>query len=342
MSDQPSAVTVEAVRVACRCGVMLWSALPSSAQPQLAAPSQRPTRSRRSRNSPGSSSSSRTAFPQLNQRIEEWTTAVDRWTNVSGAQKIAELRAMVGTALARCPTTSRLAARGACARARPREGAVSSGTRFRPEAATLMGRGSGCTPTQRAPSWPRHAECADLCVRCKQKQLSSTIRPDPAAQKALEVIQRLTRCLRQQRSTQASDQRIEPRHITMRVAGVRCGSIRSPLRSPTSTPALSRSEPFQRRFSVRPRCYLDDQAGADPEGIAVLRAASGWPTARPEHRRGADHWLYDIVVRKPDHHGDGVSVLERRRAASVATAPPKAPTSVGSPPIAGSSSAVST
>ena len=83
----------------------------------------RPTRSRRSRNSPGSSSSSRTASRNSTSGSRSSTAAVDRWTNVERARKeIEELRALVGTALGAVSDNGfGLAARRASALAHARE-----------------------------------------------------------------------------------------------------------------------------------------------------------------------------------------------------------------------------
>ena len=75
------------------------------------------------------------SIPQLNKRIEESATAVDRWTNVERARKeIEELRALVGTALGAVSdngTVSQLGAR-ALAHAREKLRMLEQDTRFRP------------------------------------------------------------------------------------------------------------------------------------------------------------------------------------------------------------------
>ena len=76
--------------------LMLWSTLPGLAQTQTQTPDAITPVEEFSRQLEQFKSS----IPQLNKRIEDSTSAVDRWTNVERARKeIEELRALVGTAL---------------------------------------------------------------------------------------------------------------------------------------------------------------------------------------------------------------------------------------------------
>ena len=112
--------------------LMLWSAFPSSAQTQSQTPDAITPVEEFSRQL----EQFKNSIPQLNKRIEDSTTAVDRWTNVERARKeIEELRALVGTALGAVSdngTVSQLGAR-ALAHAREKLRMLEQDTRFRPE-----------------------------------------------------------------------------------------------------------------------------------------------------------------------------------------------------------------
>jgi DNA repair exonuclease SbcCD ATPase subunit len=145
------------------------------------------------------------SIPQLNKRIEESATAVDRWTNVERARKeIEELRALVGTALGAVSdngTVSQLGAR-ALAHAREKLRMLEQDTRFRPEERQFL-----------TEQWRRlrtETERATEELSAARKEFADLLRTLQAnedfvdelvqirqAQKALEVIQRLTQDIRQ-------------------------------------------------------------------------------------------------------------------------------------------------
>jgi len=145
------------------------------------------------------------SIPQLNKRIEESATAVDRWTNVERARKeIEELRALVGTALGAVSdngTVSQFGAR-ALAHAREKLRMLEQDTRFRPEERQFL-----------TEQWRRlrtETERATEELSAARKEFADLLRTLQAnedfvdelvqirqAQKALEVIQRLTQDIRQ-------------------------------------------------------------------------------------------------------------------------------------------------
>jgi DNA repair exonuclease SbcCD ATPase subunit len=145
------------------------------------------------------------SIPQLNKRIEESATAVDRWTNVERARKeIEELRALVGAALGAVSdngTVSQLGAR-ALAHAREKLRMLEQDTRFRPEERQFL-----------TEQWRRlrtETERATEELSAARKEFADLLRTLQAnedfvdelvqirqAQKALEVIQRLTQDIRQ-------------------------------------------------------------------------------------------------------------------------------------------------
>jgi DNA repair exonuclease SbcCD ATPase subunit len=149
------------------------------------------------------------SIPDLNKKIEDSTSSVERWTDVNTARKeIAELRALVATALGAVSDNgivSQLGAR-ALAHARSKLQALQHDTRFRPEERQFL-----------AEQWRRLAaeteKAADELADAR-RQFSDLLRELQAnedfidelvqirqAQKALEVIRRLTGDIRD-----ASDQ----------------------------------------------------------------------------------------------------------------------------------------
>lgn len=149
------------------------------------------------------------SIPQLNKRIEDSTASVDRWTNVDRARKeIEELRALVGTSLGAVSdngAVSQLGAR-ALAHARDKLRMLEQDTRFRPEERQYL-----------TEQWRRlraETERATEELSTARKEFAELLRTLQAnedfideliqirqAQKALEVIQRLTQDIRE-----ASDQ----------------------------------------------------------------------------------------------------------------------------------------
>ena len=145
------------------------------------------------------------SIPQLNKRIEDSATAVDRWTNVERARKeIEELRALVGTALGAVSdngTVSQLGTR-ALNHAREKLRMLEQDTRFRPEERQFL-----------TDQWRRlrvETERATEELSAVRKEFADLLRTLQAnedfvdeliqirqAQKALEVIQRLTRDIRE-------------------------------------------------------------------------------------------------------------------------------------------------
>jgi DNA repair exonuclease SbcCD ATPase subunit len=145
------------------------------------------------------------SIPQLNKRIEDSTAAVDRWTNVERARKeIEELRALVGSALGAVSdngTVSQLGTR-ALEHAREKLRMLEQDTRFRPEERQFL-----------TEQWRRlraDTERANDELAAARKEFADLLRTLQAnedfvdelvqirqAQKALEVIQRLTQDIRQ-------------------------------------------------------------------------------------------------------------------------------------------------
>jgi DNA repair exonuclease SbcCD ATPase subunit len=185
--------------------VLLWSALPTSAQTQTPTPSQTPDAITPVEEFSRQLEQFKNSIPQLNKRIEESATAVDRWTNVERARKeIEELRALVGTALGAVSdngTVSQLGAR-ALAHAREKLRMLEQDTRFRPEERQFL-----------TEQWRRlraDTERANDELALARKEFADLLRTLQAnedfvdelvqirqAQKALEVIQRLTQDIRQ-------------------------------------------------------------------------------------------------------------------------------------------------
>jgi DNA repair exonuclease SbcCD ATPase subunit len=145
------------------------------------------------------------SIPQLNKRIEDSTAAVDRWTDVERARKeIEELRALVGSALGAVSdngAVSQLGAR-ALAHARDKLKTLEQDTRFRPEERQFL-----------MDQWRRlraDTERATEELSAARREFAELLRTLQAnedfvdelvqirqAQKALEVIQRLTQDIRQ-------------------------------------------------------------------------------------------------------------------------------------------------
>ena len=151
----------------------------------------------------------KSSIPNLNKRIEESTSAVDRWTNVERARKeIEELRALVGTALGAVSDNGTVAQLGAkaLAHARDKLRSLEQDQRFRPEERQFL-----------TEQWRRlriETERATEELGAARKEFAELLRVLQAnedfidelvqlrqAQKALEVIQRLTHDIRE-----ASDQ----------------------------------------------------------------------------------------------------------------------------------------
>jgi peptidoglycan hydrolase CwlO-like protein len=187
--------------------LMLWSVLPSSAQTQTQTPSQSQTLDAITPVEEFSRQLEqfKNSIPQLNKRIEDSTAAVDRWTNVERARKeIEELRGLVGTALGAVSdngSVSQLGAR-ALAHAREKLRMLEQDTRFRPEERRFL-----------TEQWQRlraDTERANDELSAARKEFADLLRTLQAnedfveelvqirqAQKALEVIQRLTQDIRQ-------------------------------------------------------------------------------------------------------------------------------------------------
>jgi len=145
------------------------------------------------------------SIPQLNKRIEDSATAVDRWTNVERARKeIEELRALVGAALGAVSdngTVSQLGTR-ALTHAREKLRMLEQDTRFRPEERQFL-----------TDQWRRlraETERATEELSAVRKEFADLLRTLQGnedfvdeliqirqAQKALEVIQRLTQDIRE-------------------------------------------------------------------------------------------------------------------------------------------------
>jgi DNA repair exonuclease SbcCD ATPase subunit len=187
--------------------LMLWSALPSSAQTQTQTPSQSQTLDAITPVEEFSRQLEqfKNSIPQLNKRIEDSTAAVDRWTNVERARKeIEELRALVGTALGAVSDNGSVSQLGtrALAHAREKLRMLEQDTRFRPEERKFL-----------TEQWQRlraDTERANDELSAARKEFADLLRTLQAnedfveelvqirqAQKALEVIQRLTQDIRE-------------------------------------------------------------------------------------------------------------------------------------------------
>jgi DNA repair exonuclease SbcCD ATPase subunit len=181
---------------------MLWSAFPSSAQTQT---SPTPDAITPVEEFSRQLEQFKNSIPQLNKRIEDSTAAVDRWTNVERARKeIEELRALVGTALGAVSDNGVVSQLGARAIAHSREKLrmLEQDTRFRPEERQFL-----------IEQWRRlraDTERATEELAVARKEFTDLLRTLQAnedfvdelvqirqAQKALEVIQRLTQDIRQ-------------------------------------------------------------------------------------------------------------------------------------------------
>jgi chromosome segregation ATPase len=148
-------------------------------------------------------------IPNLNKRIEESTSAVDRWTNIDRARKeIEELRAMVGNALGAVSDNGTVAQLGAkaLAHARDKLAALERDQRFKPEERQFLTEQwrKLRIDTERATEELAAArrEFAELLrVLQSNEDFIDELVQLRQAQKALEVIQRLTHDIRE-----ASDQ----------------------------------------------------------------------------------------------------------------------------------------
>jgi DNA repair exonuclease SbcCD ATPase subunit len=147
----------------------------------------------------------KSSIPQLNKRIEDSTAAVDRWTNVERARKeIEELRALVGSALGAVSDNGAVSQLGtrALEHAREKLRTLEQDTRFRPEERQFL-----------TEQWRRlraDTERANDELAAARREFADLLRTLQAnedfvdelvqirqAQKALEVIQRLTQDIRQ-------------------------------------------------------------------------------------------------------------------------------------------------
>ena len=148
-------------------------------------------------------------IPELNKKMEESATAVDRWTNVDKARKeIEELRALVGAALGAVSDNGVVSQLGAKAlnHAREKMRAIEQETRFKPDEKQFL-----------LEQWRKlraETENASNELGTARKEFSELLRTLQAnedfideliqirqAAKALEVIRRLTQDIRD-----ASDQ----------------------------------------------------------------------------------------------------------------------------------------
>ena len=185
--------------------LLLWTGPTASAQTQSQAPqSQTPDAITPVEEFSRQLEQFKNSIPQLNKRIEDSATAVDRWTNVERARKeIEELRALVGTALGAVSdngTVSQLGTR-ALNHAREKLRMLEQDTRFRPEERQFL-----------TDQWRKlrvETERATEELSAVRKEFADLLRTLQAnedfvdeliqirqAQKALEVIQRLTRDIR--------------------------------------------------------------------------------------------------------------------------------------------------
>ena len=149
------------------------------------------------------------SIPELNKKIEDSAASVDRWTDVDKARKeIEELRAIVGAALGAVSDNGAVSTLGAQAlsHARAKLRALEQDTRFKPEEKQFL-----------IEQWRRLREETERATeelgnaRKEFTELLRTLQSNEdfidelmqvrQAQKALEVIQRLTRDIRE-----ASDQ----------------------------------------------------------------------------------------------------------------------------------------
>jgi chromosome segregation ATPase len=151
----------------------------------------------------------KSSIPNLSKRIEESTASVDRWTDVDRARKeIEELRAMVGSALGSVSDNGTVAQLGAKALAHARDKlvALERDQRFRPEERQFL--------TEQWRKLRSETERATEELGTARREFAELLRTLQSnedfidelvqlrqAQKALEVIQRLTHDIRE-----ASDQ----------------------------------------------------------------------------------------------------------------------------------------
>jgi chromosome segregation ATPase len=151
----------------------------------------------------------KSSIPNLSKRIEESTTAVDRWTNVERARKeIEELRGLVAKSLGAVSDNGTVAQLGAKALAHARDKLKSfeQDQRFRPEERQFLTEQWRRLhiETQRATEelGAARREFAELLrVLQSNEDFIDELVQLRQAQKALEVIQRLTHDIRE-----ASDQ----------------------------------------------------------------------------------------------------------------------------------------
>jgi DNA repair exonuclease SbcCD ATPase subunit len=149
------------------------------------------------------------SIPDLNKKIEDSAASVDRWTDVGKARKeIEELRAIVGTALGAVADNGAVSTLGVQAlnHARNKLKALEQDTRFRPEEKQFL-----------VDQWRRLREETERATEelgAARKEFAELLRTLQSnedfidelmqirqAQRALEVIQRLTKDIRE-----ASDQ----------------------------------------------------------------------------------------------------------------------------------------
>jgi DNA repair exonuclease SbcCD ATPase subunit len=149
------------------------------------------------------------SIPDLNKRIEDSAASVDRWSDVNKARKeIEELRAIVGKALGAVSDNGPVSQLGAQAlgHARAKLRALEQDTRFKPEERQfLLDQWRRLREeTERATEelGTARKEFADLLrVLQSNEDFIDELMQIRQAQKALEVIQRLTKDIRE-----ASDQ----------------------------------------------------------------------------------------------------------------------------------------
>lgn len=191
-------------RLAFAAALMLLSAASAHAQAQPKAQTQTPDAITPVEEFSRQLEEFKKSIPNLNKRIEESTGSVDRWTDVKNARKeIEELRAIVGNALGAVSDNGPVSQLGqkALVHAREKLRALEQDTRFRPEERQFL-----------TEQWRRlrtDTERATEELGNARKEMTELLRTLQAnedfidelvqirqAQKALEVIQRLTQEIR--------------------------------------------------------------------------------------------------------------------------------------------------
>jgi len=149
------------------------------------------------------------SIPELNKKIEDSAASVDRWTDVGKARKeIEELRAIVGAALGAVSDNGSVSSLGvqALSHARAKLRALEQETRFKPEEKQFLSEQWRRLrdETERATEelGTARREFAELLRTLQSNEdFIDELLQIRQAQKALEVIQRLTKDIRE-----ASDQ----------------------------------------------------------------------------------------------------------------------------------------